>query len=131
MRGRISRTAKLCGGGSIRTTEAGCWRKPRRRYVKEKTIRSRIVLPGGTVKHLEAIGHHLFSANGELVQVLGTNVDVTERKRAERAIRENEYELRQIIEALPGMVWSTKPDGGLTHLSQKVLDYSGLRLPGR
>jgi PAS domain S-box-containing protein len=97
------------------------------RQRKDYSIQFRIVLPGGTVKHLEAVGHHLFSANGELVQVLGTNVDVTECKRAERAIRENEYELRQIIEALPGMVWSTKPDGGLTHLSQKVLDYSGLR----
>ena len=43
----------------------------------------RIVLPDGTVKYLEAIGHHLFAADGELVQVVGTNVDVTERKRAQ------------------------------------------------
>ena len=43
----------------------------------------RIVLPDGTVKHLDAISHHLFSADGELIQVVGTNVDVTERKRAQ------------------------------------------------
>ena len=87
----VSRAAKLCGDGSIQTTEKGFLKRPsthcaRRDYSSE----FRIVLPDGTVKHLEAINHHLFSADGELVQVVGTNVDVTERKRAEQALRERE-----------------------------------------
>ena len=59
----------------------------------------RIVLPDGTVKHLEAISHHLFSADGELVQVVGTNVDVTERKRAQdehERLRKLESELAHV-----------------------------------
>jgi PAS domain S-box-containing protein len=87
----------------------------------------RIVLPDGTVKYLEAIGHHLFSEHGELVQVVGTNVDVTERKRAEEALRESEYKLHQIIETVPGFLWSADPDGELTHVNQRFLDYSGMR----
>ena len=59
----------------------------------------RIVLPDGTVKHLEAINHHLFSADGELVQVVGTNVDVTRRKRAEQALREGEAKIRRLVDA--------------------------------
>src|SRR6202008_5040685 len=55
----------------------------------------RIVVPAGTVKYLEAIGHHQFSADGELVQVVGTNIDVTERKRAEEALRRDEAWLAQ------------------------------------
>jgi C4-dicarboxylate-specific signal transduction histidine kinase len=43
----------------------------------------RILLPDGTVKHLEATGHHLFSAHGKPVEIVGTHVDVTERKRAQ------------------------------------------------
>jgi hypothetical protein len=97
------------------------------RQKRDYNIDFRIVLPGGTVKHLDAFGHHRFSEQEELIEVIGTNVDVTERKRAEEVIRENEYKLRQIIETVPGLVWSTRPDGEPTHLSQKVLDYSGMR----
>ena len=48
-------------------------------------VEFRIVEPDGTVKHIHGIGHPVLSATGELVQVLGTMVDVTERKRAEEA----------------------------------------------
>jgi PAS domain S-box-containing protein len=43
----------------------------------------RILLPDGTVKYLEANTHHEFSPPGTLVEVICTNVDVTERKRAQ------------------------------------------------
>jgi len=43
----------------------------------------RILLPDGTVKYLEANTHHEFSSLGELIEVVCTNVDVTERKRAQ------------------------------------------------
>jgi len=47
------------------------------------TIEFRIVQPDGAVRYLHGLGHTAFSASGELVEVVGTNVDVTERKRAE------------------------------------------------
>jgi len=43
----------------------------------------RIVLPNGEVRHLQAVGHLIFNADGAAVEVVGTHVDVTERKRAE------------------------------------------------
>ena len=48
-------------------------------------VEFRIVRPDGTVKHIHAIGHPVVSPNGEVVQVVGTMVDVTERKRADEA----------------------------------------------
>ena len=66
------------------------------RAVREKKRYStafRIVLPDGTVKHLESIGQPVFSTNGELVEVVDTEIDVTERKRAEEAYREAQLEL--------------------------------------
>jgi PAS domain S-box-containing protein len=92
------------------------------------TIEFRIALPDGTVKYLEAVGHHLFSEHGELVQVVGTNVDLTERKRAEEAVRDSEYKLRQIIETVPSLIWSTDPAGEPDQLNQRIFEYSGMRL---
>jgi PAS domain S-box-containing protein len=69
------------------------------RQKRDYKVDFRIVLPDGTVKYLEAIGHHLFSEHGELVQVVGTNVDVTVRKRAERALRESEAKIRRLVDA--------------------------------
>jgi PAS domain S-box-containing protein len=45
-------------------------------------IEFRIVLPDGTVKHLQSTGHPLLSADGE-PEMVATHIDVTERKRAQ------------------------------------------------
>ncbi|HEX6729331.1 MAG TPA: ATP-binding protein, partial [Pyrinomonadaceae bacterium] len=50
---------------------------------KDYTAEFRIVLPDGTVKYIEAIGHHVSEVRGEPVELVGTHVDVTARKRAE------------------------------------------------
>ena len=48
-----------------------------------------------------------------IVNFLVTRVraEQRERKRAEQALRESEYKLRQIIETEPGLTWSTDSDG--------------------
>jgi PAS domain S-box-containing protein len=49
-------------------------------------------------------------------------------RRAEEALRESEYKLRQIIEsAVPGMLWVTGPDGEVTRVNQRTLDFTGAR----
>src|SRR6266581_6928332 len=43
----------------------------------------RVVLPDGTVRHINASGHLVLNEDGEFIEFVGTAVDVTERKRAE------------------------------------------------
>src|SRR6266567_1132440 len=43
----------------------------------------RILLPDGTIKYLEAATYHVFSSSGALAEAVSTQIDVTERKRAQ------------------------------------------------
>jgi PAS domain S-box-containing protein len=43
----------------------------------------RIILPDGTIKHIHSIGHPVLNRSGNVVEFVGSAVDVTERKRAE------------------------------------------------
>src|SRR5260370_1286870 len=97
------------------------------RQKRDYTIEFRIVLPDGKVKYLEAISHHVFSEEGELIQLVGTNADVTERKHAEQALRESERHHRQLIKSVPCHFWSTNPNGEPTYVNQRLLDYFGIR----
>ncbi len=62
-------------------------------------VEFRIVKPDGTVKHIHGIGHPVLSPSGELVQVVGTMVDITEHKRADEGrgrLRQLEADLAHI-----------------------------------
>src|SRR5271157_2451287 len=73
----------------------------------EKTVRSkaslaedwRTVLPDGTVRNIHLIGHPVLDEAGELVEYVGTAMDVTEQKRAEEQrdrLRQLETELAHL-----------------------------------
>ena len=41
------------------------------------------MLPDGTVRHIHTVGRPVFGTSGEVIEVVGTHVDITERKRIE------------------------------------------------
>src|SRR5258705_3093180 len=55
----------------------------------------RIVLPGGSVKHLHSISHPVLDESREIIEVVGTTVDVTERKLAEQTLRSSDAYLAE------------------------------------
>jgi PAS domain S-box-containing protein len=70
----------------------------------------------------------LRNGKGELVGAMNCFQDITERKRAEEAVKQAEDRIRLIIETIPTMAWSLRPDGVLDFLNQRWLDYTGLSL---
>jgi PAS domain S-box-containing protein len=77
------------------------FRQASQRTIREKLdsdVEYRIVLPDGTVKHVYGLGHPVSNAHGELVEVVGTTVDVTERKRAEQELSDSETRFRTFVD---------------------------------
>src|SRR5438105_14330075 len=84
----------------------------------------RIILPNGTIKHLHSVAHPVRDDSGEITEVVGTVMDVTEQWKARTelekafekikqrtdAARRSERELRDVDNTVPAHVWRTSPD---------------------
>jgi len=62
----------------------------------EFELDDRIVCPGGEIRDVHVVGHPVLSPSGDLVEFVGTMMDVTERRRAE-ALREGESRILEMI----------------------------------
>ncbi|MDB6038366.1 MAG: hypothetical protein JWM99_2207 [Verrucomicrobiales bacterium] len=96
-------------------------------------IHYRIVLPGGEVKHIHNLGHPRLNNAGELVEYIGTAMDVTEQAHARAALEEafskikkSEARLQTIIDTIPTLAWSTEADGSAEFLNLRWRNYTGL-----
>jgi C4-dicarboxylate-specific signal transduction histidine kinase len=70
-----------------REDREGTWDKIQR-GISERTdfeLDYRTVHPDGTIKYVHALGHPVFNAADDLVEFVGTSIDMTERRRAEEA----------------------------------------------
>ena len=107
------------------------WQGTLERAIREKSdyeVEFRILLPDGTLKWVHTVGHPVLSAAGELVQFVGSSMDVTDRKRAEDKIREQEMELRQMLDLTPQVVAVFGPNGERLYANRVGLDYLGVSL---
>jgi PAS domain S-box-containing protein len=60
----------------------------------------RIVLHDDTIKHLHTIGHPVLNESGEVVEYIGTGMDVTEQRQAQEALEKAFDEIKRLKDRL-------------------------------
>jgi PAS domain S-box-containing protein len=68
----------------------------------------------------------VFNDDGTVREWIGANTDITEAKEATLAVQASAARFRTLTEAMPQMVWSTRPDGYHEYYNQRWYDFTGV-----
>ena len=71
------------------------------RLTEDNIVDHRILLPDGTVKYIHGVSHPIFDEAGQVVEYVGTSVDVTEAKRGEALFVSEKRLLEMIATGVP------------------------------
>jgi PAS domain S-box-containing protein len=115
----------------VHPEDRGKWQGTIERAIRDKSdydVEFRILLRDGKVKWVHTVGHPVLSTAGELVQFVGSSMDITERKAAEERIRGQEAELRQMLDLTPLYLGVLGHDGSPLYANRASLDYLGMSL---
>jgi PAS domain S-box-containing protein len=88
-------------------------------------IAYRIIRPDGAAIWLDRNSRAFFDEHGKIKRIVGMVVDITERKRAEEAIKESEQRFRLVADTAPVMIWMSGPDKRRTYFNRPWLDFTG------
>ena len=90
-------------------------------------IEYRLLMPDKSIKYVHVIAHRRRDDSGNL-EFIGAVRDVTAEKIAQQKLKQDEAELRQLINFVPEHVLVMKPDGTRVRANQAMLDYFGMSL---
>ncbi len=93
----------------------------------ELELEHRLIMPDGLTKYVHVVARAVVAASGAR-EFVGAVSDVTVTKLAEKQIRRNEAELRQIIDAIPQLIVAMSPTGQMLYANEAVLQSTGLSL---
>jgi PAS domain S-box-containing protein len=88
-------------------------------------VESRHRRADGVYRWFNVLGLPLLDSDGRILRWFHLISDIDDRKRAEEALRASEINLRQIIDSIPGFVFTLSPAGVVELVNRPYLKYFG------
>jgi PAS domain S-box-containing protein len=88
----------------------------------------------GRIRHIESQGNVIRDAHGRVSQVVAVSRDVTDRREAERALRESDRKYRELVMLANSIILRWSRDGRITFLNefgQRFFGYTEAEICGR
>jgi PAS domain S-box-containing protein len=89
-------------------------------------VECRMVRADGSQGWLQIRARPYRDFDGQIVRLIGTVADVTDRKLSERAVIESASRFETFAQTMPTMVWTSLPDGGIDWFNDRVPEYCGV-----
>jgi len=91
----------------------------------EAVIEHRVEAPGGEIRWQQWHDRAIFNEQGGLLEFQAAGRDITDRRKAEEALRESERRYRELADLLPQTVFEMDEHGWLTFINASALETFG------
>lgn len=94
--------------------------------VEVKVTHTHSLADGGAVV-VQVVAAPVTDSTGEVIEIIESCSDITERVRMEDALKERERLYRELIHNCPDIVWQMNPEGVVTFISSSVTPMTGYK----
>lgn len=86
----------------------------------------RVLLPGGGTRWIVLMGRFIYNENGEPSRIIGVVRDISERKHDEEDSKLAQAKVRDLLDGMPQLIWTSTADGNPIYANKQCLTYTGI-----
>jgi PAS domain S-box-containing protein len=88
----------------------------------EERLEYQLIRPDGNVHWMELLARLVRDSEGRPIRMIGTNLDITERKRGEEALHRSNDKMRKILESIHDAFYSLDENWRFTYVNQRACE---------
>ncbi len=88
----------------------------------EERLEYQLVRPDGNVHWMELLARLVRDPEGRPIRMIGTNLDITERKQSEEALRKSNDKMQKVLESIHDAFYSLDEEWRFTYVNQRACE---------
>jgi PAS domain S-box-containing protein len=92
------------------------------REEKEYELAYRVLLPNGTIRHVNNLAHPVFDDTGTVVEFVGTTIDTTERVQAEERVQQAYERVDMLLNSISDNFFGLDKDGRFMYFNEHAAE---------